>query len=228
MFPLFFDFTFAPQNYQMESVRQAELKEQILGKSDELFIRYGIKSISMDDLARELGISKKTLYQFVDNKADLIQQVFQRRISQEKALMARFREDAEDAIDEMLRLARYVIGVLREISPTTVYDLQKYYREVWEKMEALQQQHVFEIILENLKRGMDQGLYRENLNPEIIAKLYVAKTSMVADKDFFPSAEYNMGTLFQEYFRYHIYGIASPKGLRLLEAHLDPLMNSLD
>ncbi len=228
MFPVFFAFTFVAQFFTMEPIRQTDQKEQILGKATSLFIRYGIKSISMDDLARELGISKKTLYQYVENKADLIQQVFQRRINGETALMAQFQEDAEDAIDEMLRLARYVIGVLREISPTTVYDLQKYYRNIWVKTESLRQQFVFEIIRENLRRGMKQGLYRENMNPDIIAKLYVAKTSLVADNEFFPAAEYNMESLFREYFTYHIYGIASPKGLRLLETHLESAINSID
>lgn len=196
-------------------------KDLILGKSDELYMRYGIRSVSMDDIARELGISKKTLYQYFNNKADLIEQVFELHIEQEKALMAGFRKEAGDAIDEMMRIARHVIQLLRELPPTTVFDLKKYYREVWVKMEALQQRHVYRVIRENLKWGMDQGLYRKDIDPDIVAKIYVGKTSVVADEELFPSSDYNMQDLFREYIMYHVHGIASPKGLQVLEDHLD-------
>ena len=199
--------------------------EHILEKSSQLFMRYGIKSISMDDLARELGISKKTLYQFVENKADLIEQVFQRKITEEQQAMARFRESSTDAIEEILKIAKHVIGVLRQLSPTTMYDLQKYYQQIWKKVEGLQKLHIYGIILNNLRWGMDQGLYRQDMNPEIVAKLYVAKTSFVADEDLFPASDYKLEDLFREHNNYHVYGSAAPKGLKLLEAHLEEELN---
>lgn len=191
----------------------------------DLFMRYGIKSVTMDDLARQLGISKKTLYQYVSNKNDLITQIFYQKIELEKTIMAQIREDSSDAIDEILKIAAYVIGELRELSPTTVYDLQKYYQETWRQMEALHQRYIYVIIRENLQRGMGQGLYRQNMNPDIIAKLYVGKTSLVVDEDVFPTRDYDMSDLFREYIHYHIYGIASPKGLALLEKHLQEEKN---
>ena len=197
-----------------------EVKQQILHKAGELFMRYGIKSVSMDDLARELGISKKTLYQYVENKADLIQQIFQEKIELEKQIMKEIRLSSVDAIDEILKIARYVTEELRQISPTTMYDLQKYYREVWKEMEALHKRHVYMLIRDNLERGVKQGFYRENMNPDIVAKLYVGKTSLVVDEDLFPTRDYDKSELFKEYIRYHINGVASPKGLKLLVQHL--------
>ena len=198
-----------------------EIKQQILLKAEELFMRYGLKSITMDDLARELGISKKTLYQYVDNKADLIAQIFRFKIEEERAMMEAFRANAQDAIDEILRLARYIVRQLRELSPTVVYDLQKYYRTTWKEMEALHQKHVYDIIKDNIERGMTQGVYRADIHPDIIAKLYVGKTSLVADEDLFPIREYDITQLFEEYILYHLHGIASPNGLLLLEQHLE-------
>jgi len=182
-------------------------------------MRYGIKSITMDDIARELGISKKTLYQYVENKSDLIGQIFQQKISLEKQCMAEIHREATDAVDEILRIARYVIQELRQLSPTTMYDLRKYYRNTWRQMEALQQKYVYKLIRENLERGQAEGLYRSNLDVDIVAKLYVAKTSMVVDEDLFPSRQYNIEKLFEEYIMYHIHGIASAKGLALLAMH---------
>lgn len=202
-----------------------DIKQQILERAMDLFMRYGIKSVTMDDLARHLGISKKTLYQYVSNKNDLIKQIFHIKMELEKKIMAEIRENTTDAIDEILKIAAYVINELRELSPTTVYDLQKYYRETWRQMEALHKKHIYSIIRENLQRGMDQGLYRKNIIPDIITKLYVGKTSLVVDEEIFPSRDYNISDLFREYIYYHIHGIASPKGLALLEKHLESEQN---
>lgn len=183
-------------------------------------MRYGIKSITMDDLSRELGISKKTLYQYIDNKNDLINELFKCRLDEEKVMMEGFQKAATDAIDEILQLARYIIRKLRQLSPTVVYDLQKYYRTTWKEMEALHQKHVYQMIKDNLERGMEQGIYRSEINPDIVAKLYVGKTSLVADEDLFPLRDYDISELFREYMLYHIHGIANEKGKKLLSQHL--------
>jgi len=173
----------------------------------------------MDDIAREMGMSKKTLYQYVDNKTDLIEQIFQQHAEEEKKVIERIRHDSADAIDEILRIARYVVAQMREMAPTTVYDLQKYYRNTWKQMDALHQRHVYTVIKDNLERGIRQGVYRSNLNPDIVAKLYVGKTSLVADEEMFPAREYNIQNLYWEYINYHIRGIASAEGQRLLEKY---------
>ena len=182
-------------------------------------MRFGIKSVTMDDIARELGMSKKTLYQYVDNKTDLIEQIFHQHIEEEKKVMEAIRNSSTDAVDEILKIAMYVVEKLRELSQTTVYDLQKYYRNTWKQMDALHQRHVYTIIKENLERGVRQGVYRSNLNPDIIAKLHVGKTSLVADEEMFPAREYDIKTLYWEYIYYHIHGVASAEGQRLLEKY---------
>ncbi len=196
-----------------------EIKQQVLKKSFELFMRYGIKSVTMDDIARELGISKKTLYQYVDNKSDLIEQIFRQHIDEEMEVMEGIRQEASDAIDEMLKISKYVVGQLRELSPNTVYDLRKYYRSTWKQMEALHKRHVYQVIRENLERGIRQGVYRSNLNPDILAKLYVGKAFLVTDEEIFPARTYNYEELYWEYINYHIQGIASDKGRQLLIKH---------
>ncbi len=196
-----------------------ELKQQVLDKSKSLFMRYGIKSVTMDDIAREMGISKKTLYQVVENKSDLIEQIFQCHIEEEKKDIDHICQEAGDAVEEMLRIADYVLRKLREMPPAAVYDLRKYYRGTWKQVEALHQRYIYQLIRDNLERGMAQGVYRGTLNPDIIAKLYVGKASLVTDEETFPLSDYNIAELFQQYIDYHIHGIASPRGLKLLEAH---------
>lgn len=205
-----------------------DVKEKILDGAESLFMRYGIKSVTMDDISRELGISKKTLYQHVSNKADLITQIFGCRFEDEKEEVAQIHREATDAIDEILRIAKKVIRDLRNMSPAALYDLKKYYVAEWQAFEAHHQQFIYQQLRRNIETGQEQGLYRSDINPDIIAKLYVAKTSLVADEDLFPLSDYNLEELFRQYMKYHIYGIASAKGLRVLETHMDRDLDNVD
>lgn len=180
-------------------------------------MRYGIKSVTMDDIARELGISKKTLYKFVENKADLIQKIFHEYIKCEKGEMDQILHASANAIEEIQNIGKYVIQQLRELAPTVLYDLQKYYRESWTLLQSLHQQYIYQVIKANLERGIKEGLYREDLDSDIIAKLYVGKTSLLVDEGLFPLKRYDKGSLFKEYIKYHVQGIASPKGLKLFK-----------
>ena len=196
-----------------------ESRQNILAKIENMFFRYGIKSVTMDDISRHLGISKKTLYQFVENKKDLIQQVFQKVIVEEKQAMRQIVTESKDAIEEIVAIAEYVTQQLRQVSPQTLYDLQKYYRKSWQMMEALHSQHTLGIIKANINRGISEGVYRQDINADIIAKLYVGKNSLLVDEDLFPLKEYSTEQLFLQHIRYHIYGIASKDGLKLLEKY---------
>jgi Transcriptional regulator len=194
-------------------------KATILAKVQDLFMKYGLKSVSMDDISRQLGISKKTLYECVENKRDLILEVFQKHIKEEETAINEISTQSKDAVDEIIGIARYVTALLREISPTTLYDMQKYYGDIWGMMEKLHQGHIYDTIKANLDRGILEGLYRENLNSDIIAKLYVGKTMLVVDEDVFPLKDYNKEKLYLEYVHYHLHGIALPKGLKLFEKY---------
>jgi AcrR family transcriptional regulator len=217
---MFFGGIFAAPKRKRQETTNMELKQHILKKAFNLFMRYGIKSITMDDLSRDLGISKKTLYQYVENKADLIEQLFQQHIEEEKRIMAHIQRESVDAIDELLKIARYVMQKLHELSPTTVLDLQKYYPNTWREMEALHQRHVFAIIKQNMERGIREGVYRADMQLDIIAKLYVGKSMLVTDGSLFPASEYDISRLYREYINYHLHGIASPKGLQELGKYL--------
>lgn len=192
-------------------------KQQILEKAEEMYMKLGIKSVSMDDLARNLGISKKTIYQYVENKNDLVSAVVQCHIDEEKIVVLDILENSENAIDEMLKVAKYVISQLRKLSPTVVYDLKKYYRESWQMLERHDQEFVYNHIKTNIERGIKEELYSADVNTDIIARMYVSQNFSVVDEDIFPLQKYNREKLFEQFILYHIRGIACPKGLEVLE-----------
>ncbi len=192
-------------------------KEKILAQAEDMFLQYGIKSVTMDDIARHLGMSKKTLYQYVENKNDLLAQVMVQSIEKHKQELVEIRKVATNAIDEMLRIAKVVTKDLRRMKPTVMYDLQKYYKDIWNLMENLHQEHIYQCIKENIEMGVKQGIYREDLDVDIIAKLFVGKTLIVVDETLFPLRDYNREDLFNTYIKYHLHGIVSDQGLKLLQ-----------
>ncbi len=194
-------------------------QQDILHKIEDLFLRYGIKSVTMDDISRHLGISKKTLYQYVDNKADLINKVLRQHIESEKREVINIQKRAKNAIHEMLAIARYVISMLRRLNPSTMYDLQKYYSKSWEIMHALHKEYMYETIIKNLYNGQSEGLYRGDFNPEIIARFYIAKVESIVSEDIFPSNLFTKEKVYQAFIQYHIHGIATEKGIKLFEKH---------
>jgi len=194
-------------------------RTEILERAKDLFMRYGIKSITMDDVAREMGISKKTLYQHVKNKNDLIERIIHQHIHDEKACLSEMPGKARDSIEQVLMIARHVVQILRGMKPTTMFDLKKYYHECWNMMEEFQQEYMYEMIRINIEQGIKEGLYRDNLDPDIIAKLYVGKTLQLTDEKMFPMMEYDRDKLFTEFIQYHLRGIVSEKGMQKLKKY---------
>ena len=203
--------------------RNMQQENQLLSSAEEMFMKYGVKSVTMDDIARNMGMSKKTLYTFVANKANLIEKIFQQKVIEEKEIMAQIKASATDAIDEMIQIVRYVLKLLRKMSPTVVYDLKKYYQNTWNHIDHLHCEHVYDLIKENITRGKEQGIFRAELDEDIIAKLYVHTTSTVVDAEHFPATTYDWPQLFKAYIEYHIRGIATAKGLKLFEKQYQDL-----
>ena len=206
-----------------------EIKNNILHKVTALFFKYGIKSVTMDDIARELGMSKKTLYQFFENKNDLLAQIMVCENERDEKMMCVVLENAENAVDEMMGFAKNGIEEFAKMktSSTIMYDLQKYYRDIWQQFETGINERIYIATKNNIERGKLEGLYRPEMDAEVIAKLYVGQLMSLINEDVFPSKSYDKVRLFQQYLIYHIYGIATPKGIALFESKMKELFRWL-
>jgi AcrR family transcriptional regulator len=193
------------------------IKKNILKRCQPLFLRYGIKSVTMDDIARELGISKKTLYQHFDTKNKIIEQMVVEHFEAEHIIMATILNSATDAVDEILSIAQHVALELAQLTSTFIYDLQKYHRETWLLLEQTSNEHIYGIIKKNMERGIQEGLYRTDVDADIIAKLYVAKSLCILDDALFPPKQYSKTVLYKQFIVYHLHGILAPKGLERLK-----------
>lgn len=188
--------------------------------STQLFLTYGLKSVSMDDISRKLGISKKTIYQHVGNKEDLVRQVIQKFIGIQHEVITTIIKESTDAVEEYLELSRHFLSTIRQMKPTITYDLQKYYTGSWDIITQDHFKFLQNVIQKNIERGIDQELYRENVNADIIAKLYISKNHAIADESLFPLQKYSKDELLIEFVRYHLHGIASAKGIKRMKSIL--------
>ncbi len=200
-----------------------EAKTVIISKAKSLFMRFGLKSVSMDDVTRELGISKKTLYQHFESKEDLIMQTIQRHQCAESEAVAQICRQATDALQEMLAIARHVIVQFQQMSQATIFDLKKYYPEAWHMVEQVQRDYIYKVLKTNIDRGISEGLYRSDFNSDILARLYVGSMHWLMDEELFPSSEFHWAQLYREFIHYHLRGIASDKGLEKLHAYIKEL-----
>ena len=191
-----------------------------LDRVESLFMRFGIKSITMDDVARELGISKKTLYQMVESKDELVMKVLDHHIVREKSQCICNAQDAANAIDEIFIIMDSNSQELSQMKTNILNDLQKYHRDAWLMLRNFQYDFVLKIIRENILRGRKEGLYREDFDPDIIAKLHLSTVFNLFDEQLFPSGSTSKVTLFKEYMMHFLHGIASAEGLTYLKKKL--------
>lgn len=190
--------------------------KEVLSTAEQLFLRYGLKSVSMYDIATEAGISKKTLYQFVSSKEELVDQIVDNHICCEMNLMDELKGSSVNAIDEMLAIAAAVTETLKHMSPGLMYDLRKYYRKTWDKINTLHRGHIYQVVFTNLVTGQQEGMYRPDFDPTVVAQLYVIKAMSLIDEELFPSSQYNKVELVNTHLNYHLAGILSDQGRHYL------------
>ncbi|MCC7245804.1 MAG: TetR/AcrR family transcriptional regulator [Saprospiraceae bacterium] len=196
----------------------SEQQEKWLKRAEELFFRYGIKSLTMDDVARELGISKKTLYAFVENKDDLVHKVLELHLQSEREVCGTILQNAENAIEEMFLVMESNAQQMSHMRTNIVYDLQKYHRSAWEMVEGYMKGFLYGVVKANLERGITEGLYRRDFDVDIITRLHIATTFLMFDEIIFPQQTYKREFIFQQYIQHYLYAVASEKGLKLIRA----------
>ncbi|MDG2154023.1 MAG: TetR/AcrR family transcriptional regulator [Crocinitomicaceae bacterium] len=192
----------------------------ILERAGLVFMKLGIKSVTMDDVAKELGISKKTLYNHFDDKNQLVEFIIRAKINEDIAVFQKASSEALNAIDELYLHSRYVLETFKAVNPTVFYDLRKNYSAAWKIIVDHKWNFVYNQFKKNINRGIDEGIYRNDIHKEIYAKLFVSQIEMITEGDVFPSPKFRYDTVFLEIFRLHIRGIANEKGLKYFQEQI--------
>lgn len=189
-----------------------ETKQKILEQTFDLIMKYGIKSVSMDDISRGIGISKKTIYQYFENKKSLIHEVIENHITKDEAEITTIINETKNAIDEMVTIAKHILVFLRSMSPSMMFDTQKYYPKIWERVENQHFTFILNTIVTNIKRGQNEGFYCLDINADIISKMYVRQILTLADETIFPLSKYERSDLYKNLVTYHVRGLLNDNG----------------
>lgn len=196
-----------------------EVKTKILNGAETLFLRYGFKSITMDDIARELGLSKKTLYQFFEDKTKLVDETVARHIQQEMNFCSGLCQSVKNPIEYMLTLTDSFGELKKQINQTILFDLKKYFKPSWDKLNNFRVEFIYNEVLNNLRMGKKEGLYHDNLNEELTAIFYIHLIDFLLNPDNYAEQKKDFKTVHNEMMRYHLRSICTEKGLKLLTKH---------
>ncbi|MFY0673742.1 MAG: TetR/AcrR family transcriptional regulator [Bacteroidia bacterium] len=191
----------------------------ILQKVFPLIFKYGVRSLTMDDIANKLGISKKTLYLYFENKADLIEKIMLMHIAGERELCENVMTDETNAIDQLVQIYSYNLKSVGNINHTLIFELKKYYGSVWQKFEEHKNNYIIHSVRTNIELGQKQGLFRMDLDSEIISRIHTNRIDMIMDGDVFPSTDFSLKDVIKELLVYHLRGISTEKGINYLESN---------
>lgn len=192
------------------------MKEKILKKAIDLFINFGFKSVTMDDIASEMHISKKTIYSHFNNKTKLVEaatfRVFE-TISNEINCIC---ELQKNPIEELYEIKKSVMLHLKNEKTSPHYQLCKYYPEINESLKKKQFELMQACVVNNFERGIEMGLYRTNLNEEFVSRIYFLGITGIKDENLFPTKVFTKTKIMDNFLEYHLRGIITKEGLYTL------------
>ena len=192
------------------------MREKIIQKSSELFLTLGFKSVTMDDIANEMGISKKTIYVHFPNKTKLVEATTLHLFETISCGIDNICELQKNPIEEIFDIKQFVMEHLKNEKSSPQYQLQKYYPKIFATLKSKQFEVMQECVADNLKRGLEQELYRENLNIDFISRIYFSGMVTLKDQELFPLKTFSMNTLMEYYLEYHLRGICTSEGVKVL------------
>jgi len=193
-----------------------EPQERILQKAHELFMLYGIRSVSMDEIANHLGISKKTIYQYYPDKEALVSGVVDIELTCNESECKNIATICENPIHELFLSIDNFQEMISMMNPSLMYDLEKYHPNVFKKISDHKYKFMFEIIKSNLERGIDEGLYRSEINVNILTNYRLASVFMIFNQEIFPHTKYQAAEVIDEITDNFLNGLATTKGQKLI------------
>ncbi|RYY85512.1 MAG: TetR/AcrR family transcriptional regulator [Chitinophagaceae bacterium] len=196
-----------------------EPKERILVKAHELFNRYGIRSVSMDDIAAQTGMSKKTLYLYYADKEELVNAVFSRIMEENKEACCQSQVASDNALHEIFLAFDRVQEMFTTMNPAVLFDMEKYHSPTFSKFKAYQNEFLYGMLRANFTRGIEEGLYRDELDTDILTRYRIASMMMAFNLDVFPMSRNSLWNVQSQLLEVFLHGIASAKGEKLIQKY---------
>lgn len=198
-----------------------EQKQHIIKASYNQFRQLGFKNVTMDDLARQIGISKKTLYELFENKDELVLESIKYMLETNRAETEAVLKSSKNAVEQLINVITIMEKMLRGLNLISYMDLQRYYSAAYQYLETFKREHMLTDIIENLKQGIAEGLYRSDVNVEVVSRFRLESAMIVFHNNVYPQDKFNIIEVNNELFVHYMYGIASIKGHKLINKYLN-------
>ena len=192
------------------------MKNEILNKATELFLNQGFKSVTMDDIAMQMGISKKTIYANYAHKTELVYDAGSKLLKNIQCGVRDLLTEHMNPIEELYEIKKYVIQHLQSEKTSSIQQLVKYYPKIFLELRDSQYEFMRSCMERNITRGIEQGLFRSNLEVEFISRMYQVGITNIKDESIFPSEKFPHAVLYEMYLEYHLRGIVTPEGRKIL------------
>jgi AcrR family transcriptional regulator len=196
-----------------------DIKERITTTALDLFFRFGVRSITMDDVAKHLSISKKTIYQYFKDKDDLVASATDFHMQKEEAILREIADNAIDPVDEVLKISEHLKQVLEGVNPSLLFDIQKFHPKAWKKFQEHKANCIISSLVSNMKKGIDKGLYRSDIDVEIMSILRMEEIQMPFNPTIFPASRFKVEKVQIQFIEHFLYGICTLKGHKLINKY---------
>lgn len=193
-----------------------EITDRIKLKAHDLVMQYGIRSVSMDDIASSLGMSKKTIYQYFADKDELVEAVIADKINVNQDCCLQDRSKAKDAIHEVFLAIEMMQDMFENMNPAVIYDMEKFHPKAYAHFTQHKSNFLYKILRENIERGIQEELYRPDVDADIMVKLRLESMMLAFNQHVFPQSKYSMIHVETELTEHFLFGLASQKGHKLI------------
>lgn len=200
--------------------------ENIIKIATAEFLHYGFKSVTVDDIARKCGISKKTLYELFQNKDELVLHCVKQYNEKHWEEMLQIMKSSKNAIEELVGVFIHMAKMFKGMNPVCFVDLQRYYSSAFKYMEKFKAEKLNDCIKDNLDRGIQEGLFRADINSEIIATYRLESVFMIMHKGLFSNTKYDLVEINKQIFELYMFGIATLKGHKLISKYISNLQKN--
>lgn len=190
-----------------------DTKDKILSNSEELFMRFGIKSITMDEVARHCNISKKTIYQFFPDKDALVKEVMERHMQEDICMIQSLYDGKCSALEEVLKISEFMAKDMEDIHPSVLFDLKKYHSSAYEVFEKHRDTHFMDTIIRNLERGIQEGVYRKEIDVKVFARLRVIEIEAMFNPGLLNGKYFDLAKVQLHFIDHFVRGLVTPLGL---------------
>jgi AcrR family transcriptional regulator len=194
-------------------------KNKILKGAEELIFKFGIKNITMDDIARHLSMSKKTIYKYYKEKDEIVHSLMQLSIENDKCRFKNIYEKSQNVVDEVFEIMKEMREVFSKINPIVFHELNKYYPETWKEFQNFKSSFIQEMVEQSLIKGQKDGYIRKDINPKLLAKLRVENIEMTLNGVVFAHDKFNIVDVQLAVTEHFLYGVCTLKGHKLINKH---------